>query len=216
MKLAKKICALLMAVMMLFSLAGCAGDDSAELVGTWRSNIDILDMLLDEFESDPSTADFVNYVEMDEFVIEMTLVFTEDGTYTMTVDEETFDANLYKMVEECVTGYLYEYFEDYFAQMELEGTVDEILALMDMNMADLVTESLKEVDLSGLSESFNQHGNYKASDGKLYRSDGYDTIPDPNVYEPYTLENNKLILTDYINNGESDSIGYPMVFNKVA
>lgn len=215
MKIIKKLSALFLVVVMLFSLAGCS-NDSAELVGTWHCKMDILDMLVEQFEADPSTADFVDHVEMEEFVIEMVLVFNADGTYTMTIDKESYIDNLNKMVSECVTGYLYDYFASYFESEGLSGTVDEILAGLGMNMTDLVAESLSEMDLSDMSNAFDQSGNYTASNGKIYRSDGVENLPDPEVYETYTLEGNTLTIHNYFNHGESNSVGYPMVFERTA
>lgn len=218
MKFSRKLIAFFLTALMLLSLAGCS-DSSKELVGTWESQTDIMPQMLEELKSNSSTAEFCEYIEMEEFIVELTLVFNEDGTYSMTIEQESFTENLLKLLRECISGYLYDYFETYFASYGLTGSVDEILASVDMDMDSLIDTQLSYYDmdeLASLSDAFCQSGNYSASNGKLYRSDGVDSVSDPQVYEPYILEGDTLTLTDYINNGESESAGYPIVFTRVA
>ena len=210
----KNIAMLLCLVMVLsVALCGCSSEADA-LVGTWTATIDLADALNEELAADEEIGP---YIQVSSFSLVYTMTFTSEDTYSMTVDETALSGEFEAMKAEVEAG-LYSYLD---AMIEAEGlsmTADELLALSNMSMADLLDEALSEDMITGLVDELNMEGNFEAKDGKLFLSDGLEYSVDQTMYELYTLAGSTLTIDAGTASGADEMSQYifPMVFTKAA
>lgn len=210
----KKISAVLSIVLvlsMLLCLTGCSSD-ADKLVGTWECELDLSEQLNDELASDPEVAEFV---EIKDFTMVIIMEFEDDGTYSMSVDEDALGETFESLKVDVAEG-MAAYLENMaLEEMGVEMTADEIMELAGMNMDDLINSVFTEEMLDELVSGMEQEGNFEAKNGKLYTSAGLDYDVDPEVYETYELDGDELTLLEY--HGDDDDVMdiYPMEFEKV-
>ena len=195
----KKSIALLLSFVLVLSLALCAcggGDKPATLTGTWKTEINLADLFNQEMEA-AGMGDFIN---IESFDLPLIMEFKEDGTGSMSVDQEAMAGTLDKLAEDLTAG-LEAYFTEYFASMGIEMDLDEALAASGMSMDDLVDELKAEFASEDTFSAFTMSFNYKAEDGKLYMSEDLDSeITD--VYNTYEIKGSTLTLD--VGNEEMD------------
>ena len=187
----KKRIALLLSFVLVLSLALCAcgGGKKATLVGTWKTDIDLVDMLNQEMEA----AGMGDFIKLDSFNLPLVLEFKEDGTGSMSVDQEAMTATVDKLAEDLTAG-LEAYFADYFASLGMEIDLDEALAAAGMSMDDLVGEMKAQFAGEDAFAEFTNEFKYKAEDGKLYMSESIDSEISIDTYNTYELKGNTLTL----------------------
>lgn len=68
-----------------------------------------------------------------------------------------------------------------------------------------------------LNEEFAAEGNYETKDGKLYLSDGKEYQVDPEIYEVYTIEGDKMTFVESVGGDADDDMAelYPLEFQRV-
>ena len=185
----KKRIALLLSFVLVLSLALCAcGGSKATLVGTWKANIDLVDMLNQEMEA----AGMGDYIKLESFNLPLVLEFKEDGTGSMSVDQEAMTATIDKLAADLTAG-LEAYFTEYFASMGLEMDLDEALAAAGITLDDLVDEMKAGFAGEDAFAEFTNEFKYKAEDGKLYMSEDLDSEISE-TYNTYELKGNTLTL----------------------
>ena len=185
----KKRIALLLSFVLVLSLALCAcGGKKATIVGTWKTNID----LAEAFNEEMAASGMGDFINIESFNLPLVMTFNEDGTGSMTVDQEAMTETIDKLAADLTAG-LEAYFTEYFASMGLEIDLDEALAASGMSMDDLVEEMKAEFAGEDAFAEFTNEFKYKAEDGKLYMSEDLDSeISD--VYNTYELKGNTLTL----------------------
>ena len=209
----KKSIALLLSFVLVLSLALCAcggGDKPATLTGTWKTEINLADLFNQEMEA-AGMGDFIN---IESFDLPLIMEFKEDGTGSMSVDQEAMAGTLDKLAEDLTAG-LEAYFTEYFASMGIEMDLDEALAASGMSMDDLVDELKAEFASEDTFSAFTMSFNYKAEDGKLYMSEDLDSeITD--VYNTYEIKGSTLTL-DVVNEEMDDEMAaylFPMTLKR--
>lgn len=207
----KKRIALLLSFVLVLSLALCACGGKETVVGTWKTNIDMADMLNQEMEA----AGMGEYINIESFNVPLVMEFKEDGTGSMTVDQDGMNETVDKLAEDMTTG-LEAYFTDYFASMGLEIDLDEALAASGMSMDDLVEEMKAEFASEEAFAEFTTEFNYKAEDGKLYISDDLETEIGT-TYNTYELNGDTLTLEQGNEELDEEAAKYlfPMVLTRV-
>ena len=185
----KKRIALLLSFVLVLSLALCACGGKETVVGTWKADINLVELFNEEMEA----AGMGEFVKLESFNLPLIMEFKEDGTGSMKVDAEAMNATMDKMVTELTAG-LEAYFTEYFASMGLEIDLDEALAATGTSMDDLVEELKAEFAAEDAFAEFASEFNYKAEDGKLYMSEDLETEIDTSVYNTYELKGNTLTL----------------------
>lgn len=160
----KLISLLLCLVMILGVMTACGSSDksSAEggsgktgIVGTWKAN-----MKLAEYGDMGDMSGMEEYIDVDKLAITVTMKFTADGKYKLTVDESSID----KLVDVMCDG-----LEDYMKDMAKE---------MGMSYKDLLSaigvKSIRELlEGEGMMDEFedlkdmNESGEYTFEDGVL-------------------------------------------------
>lgn len=186
----KKRIALLLSFVLVLSLALCAcgGEKKDTLVGTWKANIE----LAEAFNEEMAAAGMGDFINLESFALPLVMTFNEDGTGSMTVDQEAMTATIDKLAADLTAG-LESYFTEYFASMGIEMDLDEALAASGLSMDDLVEEMKAEFAGEDAFAEFTNEFKYKAEDGKLYMSEDLDSeISD--TYNTYELKGNTLTL----------------------
>ena len=186
----KKRIALLLSFVLVLSLALCAcgGEKKDTLVGTWKADIN----LAEAFNEEMAAAGMGDFINLESFALPLVMTFNEDGTGSMTVDQEAMTATIDKLAADLTAG-LEAYFTEYFASMGIEMDLDEALAASGLSMDDLVEEMKAEFAGEDAFAEFTNEFKYKAEEGKLYMSEDLDSeISD--TYNTYELKGNTLTL----------------------
>ena len=206
---------IILVLSMLLALTGCSGGDKAKLVGKWKCEKDVAEVINRGIAiGDENIAE---YVSIDEFKIVVYMEFNENDTFSMYADPASLDAAMDDMKEDLIEG-LSKYMEDMiFEQTGLSLPVEEILELAGMTMDDLLAEIVTDDLVDEMVSEIASEGKFKAEDGKLHTSAGLQYEVDPAVYETYTLEGDKLTLLEYVGDDAdaNDALVYPMVFVKI-
>lgn len=227
----KKILSLLMALVLVFSLAACGGP---EILGTYETKIDMTDQLVTEFDEGAEISgtelSLANY--LDECSLTMISVFNEDGTYSQSVDAASIDAvlenlkdaiiplmddlMLYSFIDQfSVLGYTIETREDVEQIVGMEW--EEIFAsVIGVDSEQFVSDLIDELSESLISEDLSKSGKYKAEDGKLYLSNAPEEEINESAFETYVIDGDTVTITGGINIDESESLPYPFTLTKVS
>lgn len=214
----KKRIALIVCLVMVLSVSLCAcSSEKDALIGTWKGTIDMaaaINLGLDEAAaSDPTMAEMADYLQIDQLEIRYTLVFTEEDTYSMTVDTEALEVSMQAMVDQMADGMLL-YFGDMLKAEGLDLDVEEVLAASGISVEDLAAELYDSFDTETLFADLNSEGNFKVKEGKLFLSDGLEYAVDEAVYELYTVEGSTLTINVGSDTTDYDEYLYPMVLTK--
>lgn len=211
MKKLSKLSALIMVMILAFSLVGC-GDNSDKVLGTWETSFDLSEAMLDG--TGDEYADFSA-----EFVVNMRLAFEEGGTYRMYLEEESTKANFEQWLDALVdyeTEMVYAAYEEQgFSREEVDEQAQQQYG---MSMKEYILEDRQNVfDIDGFIAEIDTSGVYQAKGDKLYL--GEEEIS-PTTYDLFTVEGDTLTL-----NAATEEIAeeaalvpgfeYPYVFTKV-
>lgn len=158
----KKLISLLLCLVMILGLmTACGGDKNnggsakTGIVGTWKANVKLA-----EYGDMGDMSGMEEYIDVDKLAITVTMKFTADGKYKLTVDESSID----KLVDVMCDG-----LEDYMKDMAKE---------MGMSYKDLLNamgvKSIRELlEGEGMMDEFedlkdmNESGEYTFEDGVL-------------------------------------------------
>lgn len=169
-------------------LCGCGGQDT--IIGTWTGEADLNETLNTSMEQ----AGLGDYFNFTAFVLEMTVVFNEDGTYSMSVSEDSFTAACQAVAAELSSG-MELYLTDLLEEQGLDMTVEEFLELSGISLEDLTSELLTEETLNEGLSTLNISGQYIAEEGKLYTSGDIEEAVDMSYCDTYTLDGSTLTIT---------------------
>lgn len=232
MKRIRKAVALLMALVMIFVLAGCGKSD---VVGTWQADIDMIDVLVESIDAELGNMDISFRDYADTFNFRLVVEFKEDGTYCQTVDEEAFNASVADL-RSAIIDFYNDFFvyllvdtytqmgvtEDLSSQEALEEFIgmsldDAIQESMGMSMDEIVDMVISEMTVENLlgGEALAE-GKYKTSGGKLYMSAGLEYNVDPNCYELYEIKDGVMTVSEGQGSTEEEYISYPYTMVKIA
>ena len=174
----KKLISLLLCLVMILGVmtacgssdkSGAEGGSKTGIVGTWKAN-----MKLAEYGDMGDMSGMEEYIDVDKLAITVTMKFTADGEYKLTVDDSSID----KLVDVMCDG-----MEDYMKDMakaygmsykdllsamgvksirellEEEGMMDEFEDLKDMNESGEYTFEDGVLTLDGDEVDFELKGN---------------------------------------------------------
>ena len=218
----KKLIALALALVMVAALfVGCGEAKTPEtterqlteqekLVGVWKGEMDITDDIKEGMGEEMENLD------LDKLLVTVIFTVTEEGAYTLKIDEESMSAAMDTLLE-AMRGYLKEGMEK---EAQAEGvTADQMLSALGMTLdefVDAMLDAIKEMDLGGeLAKQVKAQGKCQAEEGKIYISDSVDTDPDQSVYFSYTLEGDVLTLTERTGiEGDDEILIFPVILKK--
>lgn len=215
----KMVCVLMIAAMVL-ALVGCGGsgknNDKEKFLGTWKVDVDMTDIInggltegMDQIDASAS-----EYFNISKFDLTVIFTFNDDGTYSMDVDDDSFNSSVDGVKEDIKAGFI-KYFEDMIAGMGLDMSVDEVLEASGMSIESLIDESLTSEMFDSMIEEFEVSGKWKVEKGKLYLTESADDDFDEENFDYYEISEEGIKL--YIPEGMEDETGlYPMYLTKVA
>lgn len=211
----KKTMVLVLCLVLILSMAltGC-GSEKDKLIGSWEGEVDMTGLLNDSLSAqDPEMGE---YLRVSEFALICRMTFNADDTYSFTVDRAALDesfSNLKKDVTEGITAYL----EYILYSQNVDMTVEDFLAATGQSVEALVEASFPQDMVDRMCADVEMAGTFAVSEGKLMLSETLDAIPDSEMYENYTLEGNKLIITKETSTVDDPVLEYiyPMILTKV-
>lgn len=210
----KKYIALLLCLVLTLSLCACGPKEN--LVGTWKTSINMAEML----NTAMAEAGMGDYVQVESFELPIIMELREDGTATLSVDAEGMAATADKLVEDMIPG-LEKFLVDSVAAAGVELSLEEILAASGIASMEEFAGQLKDEFLTaGAFDEVAAEMKYKAKDGKLYFSDDLESDVVLGEYNTYKLEGDTLTLD--VGNMEIDEEDeelakymFPMVLTRV-
>lgn len=210
----KKVFALLLALVMMFALAGCKEES---VVGTWKADIDITDALETSLVDTLVDSLGVEIPESEETLSPVTMrlymKLNEDNTYVVTIDGEHLLNGMDVMLHEIVDIYLVEamYITGEQSGVSREDLDTSFESKYGMSIKDYLVSSIEKMDLLSeldISELQDITGKYKLEGGKLYFDDDEGST--------YTLEDGKLSMSiaDVIDGSDNEIANYfPEIIN---
>lgn len=216
----KKLFAILLALVLALSVTACGSNDKgAELVGTWRYEMDISEYMNDQMaqalggETVPDTA----------MSIFLTMTFNEDGTFLLDVDADatgaSFDAYM-QALKPAMMEMIYQQGQDAGLTHE---EFDAALAEQGTSVENLLDSIFAMIDMSSMLETLegtSSNGYYKVAGGKLFAAENADDLGD-DTGVAYAVSGNTMswndpsgIMEEYEESGITISL--PMVWEKQA
>ena len=213
----RKITAMLLCLVLVLSLCACGAKEN--LVGTWKANIELADLMNKEIAAsgDEAMAEAMN---LESFQLPLILELREDGTCTMKVDPEGMAASADKLAADLTEG-LKAYFVTMLEQQGLDvEDPTEFLTAMGLDLDALVAEMKDQFLAEDTFAEFTMESKYKAEDGKIYFSDDLESEINADEYNTYTLKGDTLTLdvgNMVIEEGQEDMAAYmfPMTLTRV-
>lgn len=169
----KKFLALLLAVMMVMTLAACGADADKELTekiqGSWTLELTM-------------TGDMMGVSEFTgEIALPITITFDADGIMTMHMTEENkavFSESLETEMYAFMTDMMYSQFEDMgMTREEADAAVQEYYGqTMEELIDELMAELMVELDVDDLAAEMESSSAYIIKNGKLYTGESTDDL----------------------------------------
>lgn len=216
----KRILSLSLAVLMLtaivLTMSGCSKETDA-LIGTWTGEINYAGYFNQGITASAGEA-LAEYWKVEEFNLTIVMTFREDGTYSMTVDEEKLNTSLTELKQVLNTG-LQNYMQDLIDASQIDTTVDELINTLGISMDDLLDEALSDEVIDAVIAECTFEGNFDAKDGKLYTSAGLEFGIDESIYETYEVSDNTLTLLSIVSGEESSRLDeslYPITLTRAS
>ncbi len=219
MKLMKRTVSIVLIAVMVLVMAGCSSEKD-KLLGRWEGEMDMTQRFKDQMGAEDLES-LEAYVTLENIVFTIYMDFQEDGTYSMGIDEQSFQTAMEGLVNDMVAG-ITAYFEDMIAQTpELEGaTVDDLLALSGTSIDAMVEELWKELENEDFTSKLSQKGNWDAKKGQLFATEDVNDSVSEDTYYEYTLEDGVLTLTKFVSSDSEDAEEeneiLPLSFTKAA
>ena len=209
----KRFLAMLLAVIMVMSLAGCSRGDTGKLVGKWYCEIGAEEAVLEEVPEE--FADMVEYLSFDKVYLPVCFEFKADSAVCVYVDEQEFAEVVDNFAEAFIDGIVRYMMDLVYEETGTKVTEDEIWEYIGFGEQEFRDELAAEI-IEGMKEisDLSMEGKYKAEDGRLYLSEDLDSEFDPEKYLAYSLEDDELRIIGAVGKGEFP-VSFPLVFEKV-
>jgi len=161
------------------------------LPGTWSANLDFTEMLKKEVGSEEQAL-----FDGIKFELVFNFTFNEDGTYSLTVDEDAFDKTKSDMIDALAKNVIpiLKSTEESLKDMSDEEVIAYYEQLSGEKWDDFIAEFKQEMDdeldAADLASDINTSGKYKVDGDKLYLSDDVTAEPDESEYLVIKLNSN--------------------------
>ncbi len=201
----KKIISAIMILLLIFAFSACK--KSSELDGTWKSTIDISDLINKNItQNDDGMSDFL---KIKDFTVTVCCSF-ENGKFTRTLDKASLDKSVELFNAQIKSGCI-EYFNSAEKHENAIGkTLDEMLSEQGTSIDELSKSILTESALKQITDSFSKEFSFTLDNAKIV-----DTAE--GAYYKYALMNGKLVISESYNTGEAPEISallFPMTLEK--
>ena len=174
--LSRLLCVTLVLAVLL-SLAGCGASDEKKLIGTWNTTMDLTDMTNELLTA--ASPDMAEYITLSDCSIDLVYTFNEDGTYQMSLVDESLEAWSQNILEGTTEG-LQKYLDDMAQEEGL--TADDLLSAMGVDLDELLEMSMDTEAMQETVRSSEESGTYELKDGQLL------TTPDSGTPGTYSYE----------------------------
>ncbi len=158
------------------------------ILGAWSMEMDVTEMMAEEIGADVET--FTS-----PFIIDMVFEFTEDGSYMIYVDKESFKETVTVWIDDYINYEIEAMCDDYGITME---EMDELFVEMyGMTLKEYLNEAMEtELDVDSMVEEataeMETYGVYETDGDKLYMSEYYI---DYNTYDLFTVSGDTLTIS---------------------
>ena len=149
------LCILLLAAM----LAGCKPSQQKQLLGKWKGRAD----LAMAYETMLAGADpaMTGHIDIQNFTVELTLEFREDGTYTWSANETQLKLGTNNMMAAIGDGLAT------YLQIETGMSIDQLLAISGKTMDRLLDEYFDPNMEQVVAESLCSQGSWSIKNSEL-------------------------------------------------
>lgn len=182
------------------------------VVGEWYGTVDLSKTMNDAIVG--SDASLGKYFSFSGLTLGINLVLTEDGTCTLSVDQNSAAELSQTLKQQLAEGFTL-YVEDLCAEYGFDYTAEEFLGMMGYTMDSFIDEYIDTDSLVSNLTSVSSAGKYVAEDGVLYMSDDMDKDPKNVAGNPYVLEGNVLTIEASSGTDSDISFMYPLVMERV-
>lgn len=198
MKQVKKLSVLLLALVLVLSLAACGKSEAKALEGSWTGKVDTTEALTQMIKQ--SGLDVDEIPGMKDLKLEFTLKLDFDGeNYTMDLDKKATQKSMEKFLSE-----MKDLFKEFLYQMaegqnmsreDLDSSIMQSTNMtMDEYMDTAVEEIKKNADPTGLD--LEESGLFTAKDGRIYFGEDKEELESEKNSVKYTLKGDTLTLDD--------------------
>ncbi len=196
---------------MLFVISGCASDTDV-FVGKWEAELDMTDTINEKLTDDEEMED---YLKVKQFSVSVVFTFKDDGTYTYEADSDKFSEAYSRLISDFREG-MNSYLENVIEENGLDMTPDELLALQDTTVDDILEQAFTKELFDEMVSKMSVKGNYRAENGRLYTTTDEDDDIDRNSYEEYEIvDKNEIKLTKAVGEDSEDTKEmYPVTLYK--
>ena len=229
----KRIIAIALLIVMAFSLTACG--NSKILVGTWQADFDFGEYFIEMMNEEIGEydLDFGDY--MTSFPLTIITEFREDGTYREYITEDGLSAGISNVKDamglfmmDVIRVSLVEELENLGVTEDL-STDAAIEAYLGMSMDEMVSQTMgmpmdeyvdtlmeQELNLNELLDEVDCEGKYAIKGDKLLLSAGLEYDVDPEIYEVFVLEGDKLTMQEGAGAEKDEFVTYPYTMTKIA
>lgn len=235
----KKLLSMLLCVSVFFSMVGCSAAEQKKMVGTWETQINILEVLgetlfgqkaegttTENIEADSLLQNVVGAVQ-DVATVTVITTFHEDGTYAITMDRDMLITVLRGATNVGIESVLK------MADMALVGagipvSAEGILSLFGVDTDEFKEKNWGETIADAILDEIEMKGQYLCKGGMLYLTTDTEVSPiiGANPEEKtdtsqqkswkYDLTKDTLTITEAVEAEEGSTIKiYPIIFNRI-
>lgn len=197
-------------ILVLALLVAILGSSSPEkpFYGTWTATFDATEKLKENLGEN------VEMLDPDfKYEFKATVTFNKDNTYTMTLDESSYNAAQNALVEQ-YKKYIVKTIKDLYPEYNAYSD-DEIITLYEEISGESISDLSSDDETKELAEEFNGEGQFKVKDDMLMLSDGLDYAVDEDSYFTFVqVSDTEIKITDHFDISDPDNYWPPFVLTK--
>lgn len=198
---------IIMIISMLFSLSGCAANDTDKFVGSWTTTINMSEEFNKEIAK--SDKDMAKYVKTDNLYMTVIFTFNDDGTYSTSVDKAA-TKKAFKNARSDISNGIKKYLNSVLGS----GNVDAYLAALGFSFDSYVDALLSDDLIDSMSKEFEEDGVWKVKKGKLFMEEKEKYFDDED-YVTYEISSDELKLLEIFGEDDEDVLAmFPMTLVK--
>ena len=194
------LCAVIIIVSVISLMSCGAKSDAEKIVGKWTGTVDLSEMMKQELNDSSSELFSLDTSALDGLTLEFIYEFTKEGTYTLSVDDASFDAFFQK-----IKVWAKSAFETMFKSSAEENGVDltTLLTMMGVSSIDEFVEQTYSDETKAslrkqMADDENAKGKYKVDGGKLFMSKSGEEFKDSEYIKYEFVNNSQLKLTEAV------------------
>lgn len=200
----------------LLLLPGCHSEMDA-LLGTWRVELDMKDVLLQRLEEEcPGIRDTM---AIESLPVTLELTFYADSTYQAQVNQESVQSACESVIPDLEQG-IWEYWSGLYNAQNPGGDLESYLQTLGVTRRELMEEVMGEslADELLIQMNLREEGRFSVEDGKLRFSSALGAEPEKESYHTCQVKGKTLTIKPGEYATQADEAFYskklPLVFGK--